>query len=67
MPEGLRIQVIDREGKPMYQSGRAIMLPRIKKLVDQIAVAIKSLPNKVKIAGHTDSTPFKSRRKGYSN
>ena len=51
----------------MYQSGRAIMLPRIKKVVDQIAVAIKSLPNKVKIAGHTDSTPFKSRRKGYSN
>ena len=66
-PEGLRIQVIDREGKPMYQSGSATMLPRTKKLVAKIAVAIKSLPNKVKVAGHTDSTPFKSRRKGYSN
>ncbi len=66
-PEGLRIQVIDREGKPMYRSGSATMLPRIKKLVAQIAIAIKALPNKVKVAGHTDSTPFKSRRKGYSN
>lgn len=66
-PEGLRIQVIDREGKPMYKSGSATMLPRTKKLVAKIAVAIKSLPNKVKIAGHTDATPFKSRRKGYSN
>jgi len=66
-PEGLRIQVIDREGKPMYESGSATMLPRTEKLVAKIAVAIKSLPNKVKIAGHTDSTPFKSRRKGYSN
>ena len=51
----------------MYQPGSAIMLPRIKKLVAQIAVAIKSLPNKVKIASHTDSIPFKSLRKGYSN
>jgi len=37
-PEGLRIQAIDREGKPMYQLGSGIMLPRIKKLVAQIAV-----------------------------
>jgi chemotaxis protein MotB len=66
-PDGLRIQVIDREGKPMYKSGSATMLPRTEKLVSKIAVAIKSLPNKVKVAGHTDSTPFKSRRKGYSN
>lgn len=66
-PEGLRIQVIDREGKPMYKSGSTTMLPRTKKLVAKIAVAIKSLPNKVRIAGHTDSTPFKSRRKGYGN
>ena len=63
-PEGLRIQFIDREGRPMYKSGSTTMLPRIKRLVAQIAVAIKDLPNKVKIAGHTDSTPFASRKKG---
>jgi chemotaxis protein MotB len=68
-PEGLRIQVIDREGRPMYKSGSTTMLPRTRKLVQKIAIAIKSLPNKVKIAGHTDSTPFSSRKKkkGYSN
>ena len=66
-PEGLRIQVIDREGKPMYASGSTTMLPRTQKLVAQIALAIKTLPNKVKVAGHTDSTPFKSKKKGYSN
>ena len=65
-PEGLRIQVIDREGRSIYKSGSTTMLPRLKKLVAQIAVAIKELPNKVKIAGHTDSTPFKSHRKGKS-
>ena len=66
-PEGLRIQVIDREGRPMYRSGSTTMMPRTHKLVTQIALAIKSLPNKVKVAGHTDSTPFKSKKKGYSN
>jgi len=66
-PEGLRIQVIDREGRPMYASGSTTMLPRTQKLVAQIALAIKTLPNKVKVAGHTDSTPFKSKKKGYSN
>ena len=59
----------DREGKSMYKSGSTTMLPRTRKLVQKIAIAIKSLPNKVKIAGHTDSTPFSSRKKkkGYSN
>ncbi len=67
-PEGLRIQVIDRKGRPMYKSGSTTMLPRTKKLVSKIAVAIKALPNKVKVAGHTDSTPFTSRKKkGYGN
>ena len=66
-PEGLRIQVIDREGKPMFKAGSATMLERTAKLVAKIAVAIKDLPNKVKIAGHTDSTPFRSKRKGYGN
>jgi chemotaxis protein MotB len=66
-PEGLRIQVIDREGKPMFKSGSATMMERTAKLVAQIAVAVKDLPNKVKIAGHTDSTPFRSARKGYGN
>lgn len=66
-PEGLRIQVIDREGKPMFKSGSATMMQRTAKLVAKIAVAIKDLPNNVKIAGHTDSTPFRSVRKGYGN
>ena len=66
-PEGLRIQVIDREGKPMFSAGSAAMLPRTRELVAQIAAAIKSLPNKVRITGHTDSIPFRSIKKEYTN
>jgi chemotaxis protein MotB len=66
-PDGLRIQVIDREGKPMFKSGSAEMLPHTAKLVAQIATAIKSLPNKVRITGHTDSVPFRGGKNGYGN
>src|SRR5690606_32731234 len=66
-PEGLRIQVVDREGKPMFAAGSATMLPETRKLVAMIAEAIKSLPNKVRITGHTDSIPYRSIKKEYTN
>lgn len=65
-PEGLRIQVVDREGKPMFRSGSASMLDRTEKLLEQIAIAIAPLPNRVRLTGHTDSVPFKGKN-GYDN
>ena len=37
-----------------------------RKLMEQVAKVIASLPNKLSITGHTDATPFSSRR-GYGN
>jgi chemotaxis protein MotB len=65
-PEGMRIQVIDKEGKPMFAGGSAKMLKRTEKLVRAIGNAIATLDNKIRISGHTDSVPFKSKN-GYSN
>ena len=65
-PEGMRIQVIDREGRPMFASGSARLLPRTEKLIALVAAAIRFTPNKVRISGHTDSQPFR-RKDGYSN
>jgi chemotaxis protein MotB len=65
-PEGMRIQVIDQEGRPMFASGGATPLARTKRLLSMIASAINPLPNKIRISGHTDSEPFK-RKDGYGN
>lgn len=65
-PEGMRIQVIDREGRPMFASGSAKLPPRTEKLIALVAAAIRFTPNKVRISGHTDSQPFR-RKDGYSN
>jgi chemotaxis protein MotB len=65
-PEGMRIQVIDQEGRPMFGSGSSTPLARTKQLLSMIASAINPLPNKIRISGHTDSQAFK-RKDGYSN
>ena len=66
-PEGLRIQIVDQEGKPMFASGRAEMLARARKLMAQIALIVNTLPNQLAISGHTDSTPFRSASTGHGN
>ena len=66
-PEGLRIQVVDQEGKPMFPIGSANMFERTRKLMAKIAQVIVTTKNNVAISGHTDSTPFKGKRAGHGN
>ena len=65
-PEGLRIQLIDREHSAMFPAGGARMYPHTRKLLRLVVEAIKGLPNKISIRGHTDATPF-SASSGYDN
>jgi chemotaxis protein MotB len=65
-PEGLRIQLIDRDKVSMFPSGSAAMNDKSKQLLDKVAQAIHGLPNKLSISGHTDATPYAGQN-GYSN
>ncbi|HRJ12013.1 MAG TPA: flagellar motor protein MotB [Alphaproteobacteria bacterium] len=58
-PEGLRIQIIDTDGTPMFESGGSTMSDSLKKILSNVIAVIKDLPNKLSIRGHTDATPFK--------
>ena len=64
-PEGLRIQIVDREGTPMYKRGIATMTDEGAILTQQVIEAVISLENRVAITGHTDATRY--RRFGYDN
>ena len=57
-PEGLRIQIIDQEGEPMFAIGSAEMLPNMKMLMDTVSDIIKSMPNDISVRGHTDSYQY---------
>jgi chemotaxis protein MotB len=54
-PDGLRIQLVDQDGKPMFQPGSNQPLPYTKKLLRVIASIIDRLPNRISISGHTDA------------
>ena len=57
-PEGLRIQLIDEEGRPMFDPGAVEPNERAAILLRAVADVAENLPNRIAIAGHTDaSTP----------
>ncbi len=57
-PEGLRIQLIDQEGRSMFDPGKDTPNDRARRLLVAIASVINQLPNRITISGHTDgSTP----------
>ena len=58
-PEGLRIQLVDAEGQPMFALGGAAPNDRARALLARVAQAAARLDKQVDIAGHTDSTPFR--------
>ncbi len=57
-PEGLRIQLVDQDGRPMFQQGTSEPMPYTKRLLAEIGRIVDRLPNRVSISGHTESTPF---------
>jgi len=65
-PEGLRIQIVDQDGSAMFPSGSSRMNPNMRRLLGLVATAIKDVPKKVAISGHTDSTKYADPN-GYGN
>ncbi|MBM2884008.1 flagellar motor protein MotB [Chromobacterium amazonense] len=66
-PEGLKIQIVDEQNRPMFDSGSSRMLPHTRALLQQLATDLNQLPNRISISGHTDATPFSGGQGGYSN
>lgn len=64
--DGLRIQLVDNDKRPLFDAGSAEPLPHTRQLLSKVGEAIQTVPNAVSIAGHTDSKPFR-RADGYSN
>jgi chemotaxis protein MotB len=54
-PEGLRIQLIDQEGRSMFEQGSAKPNDRARVLLRAVARVVNQLPNRLTIAGHTSA------------
>ncbi|TGD73166.1 flagellar motor protein MotB [Mangrovimicrobium sediminis] len=65
--EGLRIQVLDTEQRPMFSLGSDRVEPYMRELLRTMAPLINELPNEMSISGHTDNLPYAGGIGGYSN
>lgn len=53
-PEGLRIQLVDQEGRSMFENGSTKPNERARVLLRAVTNIVDKLPNRVIIAGHTN-------------
>jgi chemotaxis protein MotB len=66
-PDGLRIQIVDDQSRPMFNSGEAVVKPYMRELLAEIGLVLNEVDAKVTLTGHTDSAPFSAGERGYSN
>ena len=59
--DGLRIQIMDAENRPMFASGSANLEPYFEDILLAMSDTIKAVPNKISVSGHTDAKPFVGR------
>ncbi|QJQ05252.1 flagellar motor protein MotB [Undibacterium piscinae] len=65
--EGLRIQMVDEQNRPMFASAKADLQPYTRDILHEIGLALNDVPNRISLSGHTDAAPYGSGEKGYSN
>lgn len=66
-PDGLQIQIVDEQNRPMFDSGSALVKPYMRDILREIGSALNGVENRISLAGHTDSTPYGNGERGYSN
>ncbi|GDX04326.1 flagellar motor protein MotB [Buttiauxella sp. WJP83] len=65
--EGLRIQIIDSQNRPMFKNGSAEVEPYMRDILRSIAPLLNEFPNRISLSGHTDDLPYAMGERGYSN
>ena len=55
-PEGLRIQLVDQEGRSLFDQGQTQPNARAKLLLRAISKVINQLPNRITVSGHTSAS-----------
>jgi len=66
-PEGLRIQMVDSDRRPMFELGSDKLEPYMRDLLRAMVPFLNELPNQLSIYGYTDDRPYQTGENGYSN
>jgi chemotaxis protein MotB len=65
--EGLRIQIVDKQNRPMFDTGSGALKPYTVQILHELAAFVNQVPNSISISGHTDDAPYTRGGDQYSN
>jgi len=65
--DGLRIQIVDEQNRPMFDTGSARLKDYTRQILREIAQLVNEVDNRVTLSGHTDAQPYSGGERGYSN
>ncbi len=65
--EGLRIQIVDEQNRPMFDSGSSQLKDYSTKILAELAKHLNTVPNRISLSGHTDAKPYGGNGKSYTN
>jgi chemotaxis protein MotB len=67
-PDGLRLQIVDSQNRPMFDLGSTRLKDYTTAILYEVGRYLNSVPNRISISGHTDTTPYSgSAGGGYGN
>jgi chemotaxis protein MotB len=65
-PEGLRIQIVDKQNRPMFDTGGTRLKDYTVQILKELPQYLNTVPNRISLSGHTDAQRYAGAR-GYSN
>ena len=65
--EGLRIQIVDEQNRPMFDSASSELKPYTKLILREIGPMLNKVENRISLSGHTDATPYAGGDRGFGN
>lgn len=66
-PEGLRIQIVDEQNRPMFDTSSADIKSYTRDILREIGRLLNGVQNRVTLSGHTDAAQFAGGERGFSN
>ena len=65
--EGLRIQIVDEQNRPMFDSASSELKPYTRQILREIGPLLNKVENRISLSGHTDATPYAGGDRGFGN
>jgi len=65
--EGLRLQIVDSENRPMFDLASAQLVPHMRAILREIGPTLNELPNRLTLSGHTDAIVYTNGDRSYGN